>query len=350
MAANHLDNIVITLTLAAAASPQAGFGNMLFIGDEASGFTLGGDRVRSYTDTDGVATDVTGGDLPAAANTLAAVAFAQNPRPQTLKIGRADTGGGETYADAYAACKVADAAFYGVAIESRADADILAIATPVQADNRVLFVQSDDSDWRTSGYPSGLTALEGDENTFVAYHDEDSEYFDLGWGCGILAFDPDVQSAPWNRPVSQVAAYTTAPTDTEKGFLDGNQANHGLPLAGATFHVDPGVNCNNRPGYEILTADWFATRLEEAVAALVVAKSTAGEKITIDARGGALIQALIEQILGQGVDANHFLSDWVVEMETITAADKAAQRIRFSVQATHAVSARVFNFTVNLSR
>ncbi len=348
MGANHLDNIAITLLLAAGAAPEAGFGTLLLIMDEASGTTLDGDRVRTYSSLTDAEADETSGFLSAAAVAAITAAFSQTPRPEQIKIGRCDTGGGETYADALSACVTADPDFYGVAIDSRADADILAVATPVQAMNRVLFAQSDDADWLTSGYPAGLTALEGDERTFICYHDDDSEWMDVAWAAGILAYDPDVQSAPWDRSVAAVASYSSLPTDTQKSFLDANEANHGLPYGSATFFVDPGVNANDRPGYEILSVDWFMARLEEAIATLKVNASARGEKITVSLDGGSRVLAEIEALIARGLAAQHF-EDGVASLTTPTAADRAAQRLRFEIQLQIAVSARIFNFTLNVS-
>ena len=111
------------------------------------------------------------------------------------------------------------------------------------------------------------------------------------------------------------------------------------------------MNAAGRPGYEILTAHWFQARLQAGVAALKTAASARGEKIVVDESGGVQVLAVIKQWLDIGVAAGHFVEGGTsAVMETISTADRAAQRIRFSVQAQDAVSARIFQFAVNLSR
>ena len=57
MANNHLDNIIINITLDPAPLQRAGFGIPLLIVDGSTS-TLGADRVRAYTDVTGAAADV----------------------------------------------------------------------------------------------------------------------------------------------------------------------------------------------------------------------------------------------------------------------------------------------------
>ena len=349
MGANHLDNIVITLTLAAAPAPQAGFGRDLILVDEAAGNTLNGDRTRIYSDVDGAQADQTAGYITAAVVSAVTTAFSQIPRPQDVMVGRVNTGGAETYSAGLTACIADNPDFYGVTIDSRADANILLIAADVEAQRRMFFLQSDDADWLTTGLPGTLTALAGKERSVICYHDDDTEWMDVGWSAGWLAFDPDTDSAPGHREVKGVASYSPLPTDTQKAFLDANNANHGLPYGPAVFFVDPGVNANGRPIYEILTADWFEARLQEDVATLVVNASARGEKIVVDDTGGALVLSLIKKRLAIAIAAGHLVAGSATQLP-ITTADRDAQRIRFSVQGQFAVSGRVFTFTVNLSR
>lgn len=348
MPADHLDNISISITLDPLAAAQASFTTLLIVADEANGTTLGGDRVRSYASLAGVQTDADAGEVGTAILAAATAAFAQRPRPSVIKIGRVDTVGLESYTDALTAIKAVDADYYGICIESRTAADVALVAAAVQAEDRLFIHQSGDADWRTAGYPAALSALEGDEHTAGIYHDDAAEWADVAWAAGRLAFDPDTRSAPWDAGVAGVTAYTTAPTDTEKAALDGNDMNHGLPYGGVDFFVDPGVNHNGRPIYEIITSHWFAARLRERVATLKTVLSARGEKVPMTAAGQALIRSEIETQFAIGVSGGHFVS-YETTAEAITAADLAAQRMRFTGRAQDAVSGRIFDFDFNFS-
>ena len=344
---SHLDNITINISLDPAPQTSQGF-DMLLIVPLATN-TLDGDRFRTYTGTADVAADLAAGYISAAVSTRLNVAFTQRPAPAQVLAGYADLVGGETYATAIALIRAAGASFYGVSILVRSDTEILAVALAMESDRGLFILQSADADWLTTGLPGALTALAVYERTIIQYHDTDAEGQDIAIGANRLAYDPDVQSVPWDAPVNGVAALATAPNATQKGFLDANNANHGLPYGGAAMFIDPGVNATGRPVYEIFTADWFEIRLEERVAAEKVAHSSRGQKLTIDAAGQAKILSILEGLGAQGVAAEHF-TEFSFEPVTITQADKDAQRMRFTGVATFAVSARLFQFDLNFTR
>lgn len=349
MAANHLDNIQISITLAPAPLQIAGFGIPLLIVDHTTS-DLGGDRVREYTDVAGAAADVTAGDLSAAALAAITAAFSQRTPPQSVKVGRTDAGDADLAAT-YQAIKVADPDFYGVALEPRTPALQVNLSAAVEADSRIFVAQSSDAGWLTAGTPAAYTAIAGSERTAIVYHDTAAEWADFAWLANRLVFDPDVQSAPWDAGVQGVAALATAPTDTEKGNLDDNFANHGLPYGSELFFIDAGVNLAGRPLHEIETADWFEARLQEAIAGVKTAATARGDKIVVGPSGQGQILAEIAALFQRGINAAHFIAGQTEQTaETITQADLDLGRLRFSGRAQLASSARIFVFTFNFSR
>jgi len=350
MANNHLDNIVINITLDPAPLQRAGFGIPLLIVDGTTS-SLGGDRVRAYTDVTGAAADVTAGELSAAALAAITAAFSQRTPPATVKVGKKD--GGDAYDVALGEILAVDTDFYGVAIESRIAGDQIPVSTAVEASNRIFVFQSSDADWLTASLPAAYTTIAGRERTGYVYHDTDAVWSDFAWLANRLVFDPDNQSAPWDAGVQGVAALATAPTATEKINLDANFANHGLPYGAETFFIDAGVNAAGRPLHEIVTADWFDARLREAIAALKTAASARGDKIVIGPSGQGSILGEINALFDQGSRATvgHFVAGQTrATAETITQADIDAQRLRFSGAAQLASSARAFEFNFNFSR
>lgn len=348
MAADHLDNITINITLDPAPITAAGFGTMMIIAD-GSTTSLNGDRIRSYGSVAAVQTDVTAGFVSTAMLAAATAAFSQQRAPSLIKIGRQD--GVEAFDAALAAIILVDSDFYGICIEPRTASDQVLVSTAVEATSRIFIFQSADTGWKTTGIPAGYATMTGRERTILAYHDTDAQFMDFAWGANRLAFNPDTISAPWTCPVLGVAPYAAAPTDTEKVFLLANNANVGLPYGGATFFIDPGVNIAGRPIEEIETADWFEARLTEAVATRIVTLNNAGRKLPVTIDGQGQIQSLIEAQFAIGVTGGHFvLGETSSTPLDITDGDRAARRLRFSGFAQLVVSARLIEINLNFSR
>jgi len=348
MTANHLDNITINITLAPAPLQIAGFGIPLLMVDETTS-SLGGDTVRIYTDTAGAQTDVTAGELSAAAFAAVTAAFSQRTPPASVMIGLKEIA--DAYDVALAKIIAVNDDFYTIATESRTPVDQMLISTAVEALNKLYILQSSDADWLTAGLPAAYAAIAGRERTAVVYHDTNTEWADFAWAANRLVFDPDVKSAPWDAAVQGVAGLATAPNSTQKANLDANFANHGLPYGAEVFFVDPGVSAAGRALHEIETADWYDARLQESIAGLKTAASARGDKIVIGPTGQGQVLAEISALFQRGVNAGHFVAGETRQAaETITQADLDLGRLRFNGAAQLASSARLFVFNFNFGR
>lgn len=352
--ASHEDNIQIVISLDPPPQSGANFQTQLLIRRDIS---LDGDRVRTYTSLAQVEEDEAAGFVDAFVTNWALVAFSQKPRPAQIKVGQADiTGGGETYDVAYNLILAEDCDFWPVAIDSRIVAEQVAFAIAVDTDEltnirKFFFFQSADADWKTSGIPAAYATLAGLERWAVIYHDEATQVQDVAWPVSRAVHDPDVRSAPWDGEIFATDDLTTPPTISEKGFLDANFVNHGLPLGTADVWVDAGVNGVGRFIHEILTADWFYVRLTEATAALKIKYSARGRKVPLDDVGRTLVRKLLEQLLAQGVAAEHFQAgQTAVQVEPISDDDRINGVIRASAQATLLGSARIFSYDIAFVR
>jgi hypothetical protein len=352
MGANHLDTIDITIILDPAPITGRGF-SVLVIADEANGTTLDGDRVRTYTTLAAVQADNTAGFVSAGILATATAMFAQAVQPDKIKIGR--KAAVEAYDVALAAIIVVDPDFFGVTIESRAAADQLLVAAPVESGSpiRLFFLQSAEADFLTAGFPAVLSGLDGNERTVIAYHDVATEAYDAAYPANRLAFSPDQFSVNWSQfTLGGVAAYAAAISDTEKANLLANKANPGLPFTtAAQFSPFRGVNANGRAIEEIVTQAWFEDRLTTSIAALVIQQNNLGQKIPVTPVGQGQIGAEVNALFQIGVTAGHFVAGQTeVTYPAITDADRAANLIRVEGRAQLVVSGKVFSVTLNFTR
>lgn len=343
----HDDLIKINIQLAPVPMQSASFTTLLLLCDEADGTTLGGDRVRVYQSFTEVDADKS--VLGAKAIAMAQAAFSQRSRrPDRIKIGRVDTGNGESYADGLAAVSSVDNDWFGVCVDSRAVADQLAVAAVVETKHRIFVFQSSDSDWKGSTFPSAYSAVSGARNSGVVYHDTDSVWHDVRWAASRLAWNPDETSASWEAAIAGGTDLAAGLSSTELLNLRDNNANVALPFGSSPHFMDPGCNLEGRAFYEVVTAYWFHDRLQRRIADMKVATSERGAKLGMDPTGLALVQSQIETQFALGVLAGHFVEGQTeVVMQPITDSDLAARRIRARGRAQFLVSGRVFEFDFN---
>lgn len=358
MTTKHLPNITVNVVLAPLPGAEAGFSTVLLMVPQATN-SLNGERVEEYISFADMETAQTAGYISAATLEAGRAAFAQRDgrgrRITSFKLGRVDLAGGETYATGLTAIIAADDDFYGLAISPRTDTEMALVSVTVEAlttKNLLFAMQGDDASWLDAGVPAGLSTTEDNERTIGCYHDTDSEWMDVAYLCNRLIYDPDVQSAGWvYAPLRGIDAYATEPTAAQRVLALANEANLGLPLGGSDFVIDKGTNMASRPIEEIVTADWFSTRLRERTAALAVAHAARGERVIMDTSGQLKILTVIEALLQQGVGAGHFIAGQTEAVaEAITSDDLTARELRFTVRAQDATTGRLFTFDCNFSR
>jgi hypothetical protein len=353
------DNININVFLQPVPGDGADLTTGLYLVDEAGGNALNGDRFRTYKSPTDVSDDLALAYISTAVAQALTDSFGETPKPEKILVGRVDTVGLETYADAYGLVKtavgVAGAGFEGVAIDVRTDAEILLISAAVETDDlRIFALQSADADWLTAGYPAALSVIEGRERSIICYHDTAAEVSDLAWMCQRLSVSPDVKSAGWPAKLFTVQPNATMPTTSQQALALANEVNLGLPDGPVANWMSPGVTAANRPIEFILTTDWFKVRLQERWTALFQAVSLRGDKILVNTQGQIQIKAILDALVQEGLDKGHLdtatkadgtILPRVTPLE-ITDADKTAQRVRFNAELIWGTAAQAV--TVNL--
>lgn len=347
--ATWASTITIQIVLGASPPTRQGFGTPLLMVDQATN-TLNTARTMSFATYTEAQAAQTAGYISATTLDYMQAVFSQQPTPSVVKVGRRDTAAVETVAAALTAIQAADDDWYGLAIYSRVDADIVAAANAIEAGaSKIFLAQSDDTSLLDASLPAGLTTLAAKERTALLYHTTDAEPGDLAWLASRLVWDPDSKSAPWEGQVRAVASYTTGLTSAQQGFIATNKINAGLPFSSADFYVSPGQNMNGRAIYEIVSGDWLKARIAEDIAYLKLQHTARGEKIIVDSTGQAKILGILAVRLEQGESVGHFVRGQTrATAEAITTADILARRLRFKVEAQIAADARLFDITIYL--
>lgn len=345
----HNDTVQVSVTLSTAVTQYAGLQPVMLISSDS---TLNSARTVSYANATEVATALGAGYLSATAAAMATLAFNQPHPPTAFIVGRKASG--ETWAEAYALCVVSAPTAYGICIQSRTDADILAVAAAIHTEGERLGIfQANNSDLYGGALASATLAnlINAPKRCVLLYHSTDTEYLDVAYAAERLSWDLDLTSVGWLCAVAGVAANTVTLTQSQKVQLrDTNSVNVMLPFGSATRWISKGVTIDGTPIEEVVTGDWFQTRATQRIADRQVALSAVGKKIPVSAVGQAIVLAELEALLAQGVTAGHFVAGQTqVVAESITSADIAANRLRFTGSAQAAVSARVITFAFTVS-
>lgn len=351
MAATHNVAVAVTVNLAAAPPTVASYRHLILL-DEATGNTLGGDRVTSFATPAAVDAAEDASELSTAGANQIKAALAQRPRADFVYAGRVDTGGAETYSDGLNAviAEIGADAFFTISIDSRVAAVQSALATTVEALDAMLFVQASDSDFLTASLPAAYSWYTT-EQTALIWHDTDSTYQDTAWGTKFVAVDPEDRAGPGTVPLAGVAALATGLTDGERVAALGNNANLALPLGSSPYFVLNGYNGAGRPIHEILTKTWLTRAIKADVASAWVSFGARNEKWTVTPRGAAVLRQILEGVGQRGINAGHFEPDNVeVSVPAPSAADANAGILRATMRVQIGNTVIEFAVTVDASR
>lgn len=347
-------NLSVNILLTAAPVPRAGFGVPLFIKrDPFSGMTP--PRVKTYASRaalDADASEFTADELDALRR-----AFGQNPRASQIKVGAWDVTGSETIEDALAAIQEADSAWYGLCPFVLAGGNAAAAAALIDAcvqfaaangkfvfasvPEAVAFDGSDDleediEDLGDEGYESGIVVV-------------NSAAYGISLAARMLSFDLDSASPPYFAVV--LAGFSASDIDEDqRSDLEDANLNY-VGVLGGSNALAQGVNLNGRPAYVINTRDWFAARVREDFAQLLLDYSSLGRKLVIDDAGISAVRGKVDARGSQGIGAGHF-SDFESRfpgVADVLAQDLQEGRIRGEATAQIAVGGNLISLTAGLT-
>lgn len=258
----------------------------------------------------------------------------------------------ETAAQTLAAMRAYADTFYGVTTRSNVTADILAWAAAVQADGEKFYIGQ--TAVAAGATDAAFAAAVAYTRFALVYHPTATEYNDHGYLAKGLAANPDVESAGWAG--LQVAG-VTAPvvTDADRLTLIGDNVNVMGSMYGIAGVMDSGVRYDGGEIKERITADWLRARIRERLASLWVKAANRFQPITLDARGVAQVESIIDQTFQQAEAAHHTTvgtdsngdptPSYRVTSRTI---NTSTRKITIAVAAQLAGTARLFDFNFYL--
>lgn len=331
-----LDYVDVQITREIEAVTRVGFGTLLFIGetDDGTGAAKQGQIVRSYGNIDEVLEVFDESDPEYEA---ALAYFGQEERPDRIYIGFKATG--DEYDVALNNIVDVDDDWYAVAIQSRAEADILAVAANINARFKLFLAVSDDDDILDPQIDTDIGSQIFDstfDRTALFYHSEALTLFpECAWAGSILPKDPGTVTWAWKQ-------LSGIPTDNlssaERGALEAKRVTYYVMVAGNPITFE-GQTGQLGAFIDIIRAQDFLTfRIAEDM----VARLATVDKIPY-VGGDAVIESLLRDRLDRAADAGVIAPDFEVtvppasEQQVSDRAARVYRNVTFRAQLTGAI-------------
>lgn len=299
------DIVDVQITRAIATITRVGFSTLAFVFDTAS---APGARILEFTSADEV--DVSPA-LSENAKAAISAAFSGDVRPDRVKAiyrlaGQSNPENNETYVAALAAAAVVDEDWYGVAIQSKAAADILAVAGWVEARDKLFIAATADADvldpLATDDIASQLLSMSYARTGLIYADTAVTTHPEVAWAGPLLPLDPGSITWAFKRIAGTAGrAFTgaeiTALTNKRVTRLETVQ---GLTRTIGGYVSDPGAFLDVIHGL-----DWLKQRMAEDIFVRLASRP----KIPFTNAGIAQIESVIRDRLQDAVDAGVIADD-----------------------------------------
>lgn len=294
---------------------RLGFGLPLFIGETASK-----PRVAFYRNYDEVLEEFDAADEEAKA---ALAYFAQEPQPTELLIG--NKASGETYVEALDEIREVRDDFFCVLIQSRDDADALALAPVVSAleGTRQFWFVSADADiidpLNSADIASQFKAAEYDQARVLYHSLGASAYPDLALAGRVLPIAESAESAPgtaaWHdQPIQSIPGDDF--TKTQRAALEEKNADFFIEVGGAVRAMG-GKMASGEWGDIMHGIAWLDTRLSEDVYSVLARAADRLRKVPFTDEGIGSIEAAVRTRLEIAVDTQLLAEGFEVSVPAV---------------------------------
>jgi hypothetical protein len=353
-----LESIVnVTITRQTTAVTKAGFGVGLLISEFLIADTTPtfDERIRFYSEASEVLSD---GFAATSAEYLAAVAYFSQPVSPTLwALGRKLTGvdGTETWTQAATAILEENSDFYGVAINSRVQADQEEIAAWTEANDRLCGISSADADIKAATILdiAGVLQTAAYDRSYVFYHPDadggvDDPWAEMAWMGNRFPSDPG--SSTWKfKTLTGVPSYVLS--STERTNILGKNCAIYTNIGGVNI-TEEGKVASGEWIDIIRGIDWNTARITEAVFSLFVNT----EKVPYTDPGVATVEAEIKKELQNAVTAGLYKADpapvttvpLVADVPAAAQLNRLLPDIKFTASLAGAIHALTINGVVSV--
>lgn len=349
----------ITITIADALADRVSFGVPIGVFDHSATANRVDGPYASITEV--VAAGFTAAAEPEVFG-WASAAFDQSAGVDQLKVGRQDVGDADWTAT-LTAVAAEDDDWYGLNIESRAEADILLAAAFIETTGstekpKIFISQSSDAALLAGTAGNVGEDLQGQtyHRTALVYHaiddstggvDESDGYLDGAWTSRCLGFNLDAPRGKGQWIFKQLSGI---PFDTlttaQVNAVYGVNANVYGRTKGLSF-VSKGTMASGRFIDVTTTADWLKARLEEEIITAMVNDPVG---IDLDTSGINKLRRAGNTVLANGVEYGHLSGDFTQTLTWPTFNQiTAAQRIAREITATGVLYLRSGLVKVNLN-
>lgn len=256
------------------------------------------ERVRSYGSLASVAEDFGAGSVT---YTMALRAFGQQLVFPEVLIGRKDED--ETYVEALLAIQEENDNFIAVVIDSHDPADVLEMASTIQAMDKVFFTSSDDEDIKSPSVDNDIGSQLRDasyDHTVLIYSAQaDTQYPEAAWIYQLLE-TPGSNTWAMKR-LSGVTVDRLS--DSDVNALEGKNVNYFRPVKGVPIMMT-GTTSEGTWIDEVIFVMWWKARVQEAIFTRMIQS----RKIPYTSTGASLIEAEIRNVNALGI-ANGGIAD-----------------------------------------
>lgn len=298
-----IDNYIdVTVTKEGAIVTRQGFGTIAFINDNA--IQNANTRLKLYSSLDEITDD--GFSTSSQFYKWAQIVFSQTPAPTQVASLWWDDSNNETLADALDDAQDSNGGdFYFLNLDSRATADISAVAVWAEAEKKVFVAQSSADDILTSTEPNiaNTLAAANYKRTALIWHAADAEFADGAWTSIGAAADLDSTDGVITWANKQLAGVTVNElTTTEMNNVWDYNANT-YTVVGGVGITSKGTSAEGQFIDFTTTLDWTYFRIQEALFSVLISTST---KIPYTDAGIALFRNTLESVMRRGQSYGHF--------------------------------------------
>ena len=180
----------------------------------------------------------------------------------SANLTQANTTPTETYVDALAAVTIVNDVWYALVADTHVVADVMALATAIQARRKIFGTSTQDSDFTSPTHIGAQLDADSLNRTFWVYLAEaDTDYPEAAWIGAQLPYTPGSNDWDFKRAAGVTVSNVSDNQRTNIRAINGNMY---TTVAGLNMFQDGNMS-DGTPIDEIVFIDWLYARLQEGI-------------------------------------------------------------------------------------